>query len=187
MNTQFDDLSALLHRLEVPISASEAHGLLSGLLSAQPSATAKRVWLAELLEAAEIAPGTLSDKATDVKALDTWFSAVLESLHDANLNYNPLLPEDDTETAVRTRALADFCAGFCYGVGLGTASRGNKPLPADTTELLNDFIEIDSSASDSIDSVDESALLELSEYVRVGVLLIHEELQPVSQTESGVH
>lgn len=187
MNTHFDDLSALLRRLEVPIGASEAHGLLCGLLAAQPSAPAKRVWLTELLEAADLAPGSLGDRAADIKRLDTWFTEVLESLHDANLNYNPLLPDDDNALAGRIRALADFCAGFCYGVGLGTASRGNKPLPADTTELLNDFIEIDSSASDSVDSVDESSFLELSEYVRVGVLLIHEELQPVVKTDPGVH
>lgn len=187
VNTKYDDLSALLVRLEVPIGASEAHGLLCGLLSAQPSSVAKRVWLSELLEAASLNPGTLGGRVDDVKTLDAWFSQVLESLHDTDLNFNPLLPEDNVSVPERTRALGDFCAGFCYGVGLGTAGRSNGKLPEDTAELMKDFNEIDSTASSSMDDADEEALNELSEYVRVGVLLISEELQPVAATENRIH
>jgi len=187
VNTQFDDLSALLRRLEVPIGASEAHGLLCGLLAAQPSARAKTKWLTELLDAAALAPESVSQKATEIKALDKWFSEVLESLHDANLNFNLLLPDDSVKLITRVGALADFCAGFCYGVGLGTGARGNKPLPDDTAELIKDFAEIDSAVNDSVDSADEESLAELSEYVRVGVLLVHEELQPIMTSDNSVH
>jgi len=187
VNTQFDDFSALLGRLEVPIGASESHGLLCGLLSAQPSAVAKRVWLSELLEAASLAPGSLDGRVEDIKALDAWFSQVLESLHDADLNFNPLLPEDTVALPERTRALGDFCAGFCYGVGLGTAGRSNGKLPDDTAEIIKDFNEIDSAATSGVDDTDEDALSELCEYVRVGVLLINEELQPVVAAENRIH
>jgi len=187
VNTQFDDLSTLLGRLEVPISASEAHGLLCGLLSAQPSAMAKGVWLAELLDAAALTPGTLSKRTDDIKALDAWFSQVLESLNDTDLNFNPLLPEDTIPVADRLRALGDFCAGFCYGVGLGTAGRTNYKLPDDTAELIKDFNEIDSTSGNDLDGANEELLIELSEYVRVGVLLISEELQPVVAAETRVH
>jgi len=187
VNTHFDDLSALLGRLEVPIGASEAHGLLCGLLAAQPSSAAKRVWLTELLEAAALTPGSLSTRADEIKAVDAWFSQVLESLNDAELNFNPLLPDDNVSVQERSRALGDFCAGFCYGVGLGTAGRGNGKLPEDTAELINDFNEIDSTATSDIDGADEVVLNELSEYVRVGVLLIIEELQPVTATENRIH
>lgn len=187
VNTQFDDLSALLARLEVPISPSEAHGLLCGLLCAQPSAMSKGAWLGELLDAAALAPGSLADRTDDIKALDGWFSQVLESLNDADLTFNPLLPEDAVALPERVRALGDFCAGFCYGVGLGTAGRANYKLPANTSELVMDFNEIDSTASDNLDAADEETLVELNEYVRVGVLLISEELQPVIAAERQVH
>jgi len=187
VNTQFDDLSVLLGRLEVPISPSEAHGLLCGLLSAQPSAMAKGVWLGELLDAAALAPGSLADRTDDIKALDSWFALVHESLNDADLGFNPLLPEDTVAIAERLRGLGDFCAGFCYGVGLGTAGRANYKLPVNTSELIMDFNEIDSTASDNLDTADEETLVELHEYVRVGVLLISEELQPVVATETQVH
>jgi len=171
LNTYFDDLSALLSRLEVPISVSEAHGLLCGLLSAQPSAPAKRVWLTELLDAAALTPGSLSGRVDELKAVDTWFSQVLESLNDTDMNFNPLLPDDSTAVTERTRALGDFCAGFCYGIGLSTANRSNSALPQNSAELIKDFNE----------------LSELCEYVRVGVLLIGEELQPVTATENRIH
>lgn len=187
LTTHFDDLSALLSRLEVPVSVSEAHGLLCGLLSAQPSAMAKRVWLTELLDAAAITADSLSGRVDELRALDTWFSQVLESLNDPDLNFNPLLPEDNTVLRERTRALGDFCAGFCYGIGLGTAGRSSDKLPEDTAELINDFNEIDSTATSNIDDADEETLSELSEYVRVGVLLINEELQPVTATENRIH
>jgi len=187
LNTHFDDLSALLGRLEVPIGASEAHGLLCGLLSAQPSAMAKRVWLTELLDAAAVTPESLKERVGELKAVDGWFSQVLESLNDPELGFTPLLPEDSAALRDRTRALGDFCAGFCYGIGLGTAGRGNGRLPEDTTELINDFNEIDSTATSNVDGADEETLNELCEYVRVGVLLIHEELQPIAATDNRIH
>lgn len=187
MNTQFDDLLALLGRLEVPISPSEAHGLLCGLLCAQPSAMAKGVWLAELLDAAALEPGSLSQKTDDIKSLDAWFAQVLESLNDAEFKFNPLLPDESVTLPERIRGLGDFCAGYCYGVGLGTAGRTNYKLPENTSELIMDFNEIDSTASDNLDTADEEMLVELSEYVRVGVLLISEELQPVVAAETRVH
>lgn len=187
VNSQFDDISALLANIEVPISASEAHGLLCGLLSAQPSAAAKGVWLGELINAAGIEPGSLSERTGDIKALDAWFSNVHVSLNDAEFGFNPLLPADSVALTERVRCLGDFCAGFCYGVGLGTAGRANYQLPEDTAELISDFNEIDSTAGNDLDGVDEAMLIELSEYVRVGVLLICEELQPVVAGENQVH
>lgn len=187
LNTHFDDLSSLLGRLQVPISPSEAHGLLCGLLCAQSSATAKGVWLGELLDAAALEPGSLNDRVEDIRALDTWFSGVLETMHDADLGFNLMLPGDNTGLPERVRALGDFCAGFCYGVGIATAGRGAVSLPEDTAELIKDFNEIDSTVTTDTSSADEETLTELSEYVRVGVLLIHEELQPVIATENNVH
>ncbi len=187
MNTEFDKISAHLKQLEVPIAASEAHGLLCGLLCCLPSSVAKTRWFAELLDAGTLSPDSLSLKAADVKALDSWFARVVESLNDSEFGFVPLAPDDDTPLASRVTALGDFCAGFTYGVGIGVTGRGNQPLPENTTELIHDFNEIDSSDLSNIDGSDESSLVELSEYVRVGVLLMYEELQPVNTTNKQVH
>ncbi len=188
-NTYFDDLLALLGRLEVPISPSEAHGLLCGLLCTHPSTVAKGVWLGELLDAAALEPGSLAERATDIRSLDGWFAQVLESLNHADLTFNLMLPPDTVTPAEQARALGDYCAGFCYGIGIGTAGRGNGKLPTDTAELIKDFNEIDSTVTNDSQSADEETLIELIEYVRVGVLLVNEELQPVTAatTENQVH
>jgi len=123
--------------------------------------------------------------------LDEWFGETLSSMNNADLDFNPTLPEDDVPVSERLRALGDFCAGFTYGVGLSVAQQGNRPLPEDTREIIEDFQAID--ATDPADQSDENAetpgieqqegiYVELLEYVRVGVLLVLEELRPVSPT-----
>jgi len=187
VSIQFDELLEVFGRLEVPISVSESHGLVCGLLSSQGSSSAKTQWFTQLLDAADIQAGTLEARADDLKTLDSWFGQVVKVMNDPDISFNPQLPGEHTSPAERVRALGDFCAGFCYGVGLGAAGRGNKPLPADTAELINDFNEIDSTVSNDVDGADENTLMELVEYVRVGVLLIHEELRPVSIIDNQVH
>lgn len=181
----FDDVSSLLQRLAVPIGAAEAHGLLSGLLCSQPSAHAKTRWFTELLDAAAVDPRSVVGQAGEFRALDSWFGATLASLNDAELGYMPLLPADNAAMAERLAALGDFCAGFNYGLGIGVGSRGDRALPDDTRELLRDFQAIDAAEPQSAGQGDESDFMELVEFVRVGVLLIHEELKPVLRVDGG--
>ena len=179
MSNPFDDAAALVRRLKLTIGPSEAHGLLCGLLCSQPPTTAKTRWFTELLEAGGISAAAISAQASDIKALDAWFGDTIKSLNAAELDFNALLPAEPSPVLVRASALIEFCAGFTYGLGVGLSAQGNRSLPADTQELLHDFQAIENTDIDQVAANDESAFTELSEYVRVGVLLIHEELQPV--------
>ncbi len=181
MSTQFNDISTRLDQLALPVGAAEAHGLLCGLLCGQPSAIAKKRWFGELLDAAPAGSAAIQRFPDAVRELDVWFTQSLEALNDAELGFTPLLPEDSTTVKEQATSLADFCAGFTYGLGIASAGRGNTPLPKDTLELLQDFNAIESGATldDSTDDA-EAALIELIEYVRVGVLLMHEEGRPVA-------
>ena len=103
-----------------------------------------------------------------------------------------LLPDDDDELDERTEALGDWCLGFVYGLAAGGLSEDSE-LPEDTRELLMDFIEISRASNDvgeldddSDEEEDEHAFVEIVEYVRTGVLLINEELQPL-QTSQIIH
>lgn len=184
----YEAAAIMLDNLSVPVAPAEAHGMLCGLLSSQPSGMAKTRWFTELLDAASLQPESLAAKAADVRALDHWFIASIAALDDADLGFMPLLPDDDRPLASRLQALADFCAGFNYGLGIGIAGRGSRPLPGDTAEIVKDFQAIESSdadresvGADDAGADEEGAYIELVEYVRVGVLLIHEELRPVSR------
>jgi uncharacterized protein YgfB (UPF0149 family) len=183
----FDAVSDLLHRLGVPVGASEAHGIVVGLLCAQPSTVAKPRWFTEILDAAGVEAGELKSSAADVHALDAFFNQSVESLNDPDLGFVPLLPEDNVALAQQLTALSDFCAGFNYGIGIGTGGRGGQTLPKDTAEILTDFQGIESAELDESGEPDENSFVELAEYVRVGVLLIHEELQPIGPTGQQVH
>ena len=173
---------ATLDALGVPLDAAEAQGLACGLLCSSPASSAKSRWFAELLDAASLDAGVLSARARELHALDAWFAAQLAALNDAELDFALALPEDEASLARRGEALGAFCAGFVYGVGIGVAARGNPTLPADTRELIEDFMAIDGAedVDDGEGTLDEARLVELVEYVRVGVLLVHEELKPVS-------
>ena len=192
MNLTYLSISGCLFQLNVPLPTSEVHGLCCGLLCAQPSAAAKTRWFTEVLDAAGLSSSDVAGKAAQLKSLDDWFGQTLASMNDAGLEFMPILPEDDDPVAERMRALGDFCAGFTYGIGLSHAQRGNKLLPDDTREIIEDFQAID--AADPLDQDDEhgevlnsdnqeGVYVELLEYVRVGVLLVLEELRPTSPSK----
>ncbi len=175
----------MLDDLAVPLMPAEAHGMLCGLLCSQPAGAAKTRWFSELLDAAGLQAESLAAQAGNLRVLDHWFTRCVTALDDPELDFEPLLPDDEATLKSRSQALADFCAGFTYGIGIGIgiAVRGSRPLPADTAELVKDFQTIESSVADAADrntdADDEAAFVELVEYVRVGVLLVHEELRPV--------
>ena len=173
----------------MPLPVSEVHGLCCGLLCAQPSAAAKTRWFTELMDAANITSDQVASKAAQLKQLDAWFGDTVSSMNASGLDFVPVLPDDDIPVSERLRALGDFCAGFTYAIGLAPQIRVNKSLPADTREIIQDFQAIDASDPEITSEQDgkilaineqEDAYIELLEYVRVGVLLVLEELRPVT-------
>lgn len=191
LNISHQNIGSSLSQLNVPLPASEVHGLCCGLLCAQPSTAAKTRWFTEVLDSASLSPAEVAGNAAPLKSLDDWFTQTLSAMNDTDLEFEPTLPEDDVPVLHRLRALGDFCAGFTYGIGLTMAQRGNRPLPEDTREIIEDFQAID--AADPADQPNddgeilstenqEAMYVELLEYVRVGVLLVLEELRPISPT-----
>ena len=190
MSLSYQSISSSLSELNVPLSASEAHGLCCALLCGQTSTAAKTRWFTEVLDAAGLTPEAVAGRAAQIKSLDSWFGETLTAMNDADLDFAPCLPDEEVvPVAERVRALGDFCAGFTYGIGLTLTQRGNRPLPDDTREIIEDFQAID--AADPVDQPDEQGeslsleaqenlYVELLEYVRVGVLLVLEELRPVT-------
>jgi uncharacterized protein YgfB (UPF0149 family) len=179
------------------------------------STAAKTRWFTELLDAAAIKSDAVASKAAELKVLDEWFSETLASLNDVELEFAPAMPDDSLPVAIKIRALGDFCGGFTYGLGIALSQRGQKPIPPDTLEIIEDFQAIESAdvegsglqsgaqgavqqdfppeAKDGSDSENTLAMdpkgqaeqqevmyNELLEYVRVGVLLVLEELRPVT-------
>jgi hypothetical protein len=103
------------------------------------------------------------------------------------MEFEPLLPPDEAGLAERVEALGAWAQGFLYGFGAaGPFPRG--ALPTDVAEVLSDFAEVARAGAVGSESaeVEESALADLVEFLRVGVQLIYDELADLraSQTTS---
>ena len=135
------------------------------------------VWLEYLLGEGN----TLSVSARECSELLTGLhTGILRELNDDAFGFSLLLPPDEASLPLRTLALSEWCGGFLYGLALG-GFRDDTNLPETVCEVMQDFYEISHAGftSDPLDAADEEAYEEISEYVRISVLLLHDELQPL--------
>ena len=179
-----NELDATLFKLDAVMGAAESHGTLCGMLCAR-GVIGVSEWMQHVLGEQEQGNVLLREAAqqmTDIHQL------TMSQINDISAEFVMLLADDDDDMIERTEALATWCQGFIYGLAAGGVSEGNE-LPADTQELLNDFIEIsraeyDTENIDKISEEDEMAYVEIMEYVRTGVLLINEEMQPLKASST---
>lgn len=167
----YTHLRQLLAAQRSLVEPAEAHGTLAGCLCAVVDYR-----LEDFLS--EILPEGRADGDTTA-TLRELFAATLDSLEQTDMEFRPLLPADEQPLVERTRALAEWCQGFLYGLGSG-AIRDASGLPGDVGEIVRDFAEITRAGVDfgQDDDSNESAYAELVEFVRVGVQLLFEELAP---------
>jgi uncharacterized protein YgfB (UPF0149 family) len=152
--------------------AAEAHGTLVGALCT--AATYRfEDWLQEILPEGRA-------HSLSAGALRSVYFVTSETLTGQDLEFQPLLPEDAQPLNERTAALAQWCVGFLYGLGSGSIE-DLKTLPGEVGEVVRDFDEITRVGVDGgeTDEQNESAYAELVEFVRVGVQLVFEELEPL--------
>jgi uncharacterized protein len=169
-SASYSEIERALHDARAMTDASEAHGTLTGSLCA---AAAYRFedWLQEILPEGGISPAA--------EPLHDLFEATSASLSGEDMGFEPLLPEDERPLDTRAAALAQWCHGFLYGLG-SSRIHDASALPGDVGEIVRDLTEITYAGANGSDTPesDESAYAELVEFVRVGVQLIFEELEP---------
>ena len=116
---------------------------------------------------------------------DEVYSTVLAQLTDSNLQFQLCLPEgEDVGLGEQVNALAEWCAGFLYGLAnAGIQTKGT--LSADVQEILQDVGAI--AQVDGVELANEEeevSFIELVEFVRVAVLLLAEEVQPMKSSRT---
>ncbi len=139
-------------------SPSELHGLLTGIVCITQAPT-REEWqqILETLEVPELEPEAL-------ELLTTEAEDVFNALSEDELDYLPLLPDDEHVLADRVQALADWCAGVVLGFGLAT---GNiRQDEREWIEHLQDVAAVEFDESDDDDEGEES-YQELYEFVRL--------------------
>lgn len=183
--THYSDLQQALENLEPPLYPSEVHGGLCGLLCGKGSPDAP-AWLASLF------PGLDEDNLLQrdaINLLQDVHNTTVQQLNDPTCDFHLLLPDDDAPLQERVEALGDWCQGFLAGLSLGGITDLNV-LPQDVTEIIRDMNEIARAGSSyglQETEEDEEAYQELVEYIRVGALLINEELHPVKSAPPALH
>ncbi len=170
MTVTYLQLESALASAKASVDASDLHGSVAGYLCGGGTADA-----AGLLQALELElddPGARGRLQAEVESL---YRDCRAALDDAELGFQPLLPDADRPVDERADSLVEWCRGFLGGFGLATAQR-SQALSADGEEILRDFGTIGASDLSCGDSdEDERALVEVSEFVRVGALVLHAE------------
>lgn len=169
-------LGAAAHDMPV----AEVHGFLSGLCCATEHVDS-HAWINQVLP----------DDGTEVVAAArgacvALLSETLRQLNDVDCGYYLLMPDDALPLGIRTQALGEWCQGFVLGLSSGGVTAASA-LPEASAEILADIVGISGLSAQEQDSSeeDEVAYAELVEYVRMGALLIREELRALRQPRPG--
>jgi len=171
-----DQIESALQSLDADIGPSEIHGTLCGLLCATNDTQADS-WFRSLIP--KIDNKDLQQKEAE-QSLVLLYKETQRQLNDPTCDFQLLLPGDYVDLATRTISLGDWCQGFVMGFMM-CGIKDFRKLPENSAEASQDIAEmarIGSEYESENTEDDAEALEELIEYVRVGVMLINEELHP---------
>ena len=104
---------------------------------------------------------------------------------DAGIEFNLLLPDDDEAVAERAAAVADWARGFILALLHGEQAAVLAALQDEGGEFVQDLMKISEARAGGEGEEDERALVEIEEYIRVGVQLVFEEMQPDLKPETA--
>jgi uncharacterized protein YgfB (UPF0149 family) len=179
LQVTFPEIARVLADLHSTIPAPESHGCLCGALCVSAEYTLDQ-WLDEIVpeESAGI------DQARE--PLKLLFEDTVRALRGDEMEFEPLLPDDDVALDARASALSQWCQGFLYGFGTGELPAPEE-MPANIDEILRDITHIGRATVEVEDAEEEQeeAYAEVIEYVRVGVQLIHDELHGARADKSA--
>lgn len=178
---EFDQIKELIAPYPELESPSFIQGILIGLLCGDNDIE-EAVWMKKLIEEAQIK----SVKESFLKGLHELFLETNKGLNGSGFELNLCLPNDDEPVTYRALMVGQLCEGVLYGLGLiGCLQDAENEIDGDVRELVADFSDIASidveGLGQAIDSgeAEESDLMHLVEFVKVGVLTLNESLNPV--------
>lgn len=167
-NQQFKEIDEIT-------SPSELHGLLTGIVCVTTAPT-RDEWL-QILSTLNVP--NLDEEALDL--LEQEAEDVLNALSEDDLDYLPMLPDDEHLLSERVEALADWCEGVVLGFGL--ASGNIRSDEKELIESLQDVAAVEFEETDDDDEGEES-YQELYEFVRLIPVSLTIGRQKISVAES---
>ena len=164
------------------LKPTELHGAVCGMAVGRPGTFV----LTELIELM----GT--DAFTDESSVQTFAQTALDLLYAQDMEFQLLLVDEDAPLSERLTAMGEWCASFLAGFG-AVYTEPERALPDEVGEILRDFAaisalddEVEEGTDDGDVQENESAFMEINEYIRVGVVLTLTLMQEVlDQQDSG--
>jgi yecA family protein len=180
----YGTLEDSLRRCGASWDAAQTHGLLTGRL-AIAGVPAGPDWLLQVLEGVDESNALRKECQNH---LDTLYQSTFWQLSERLSAFEPLLPHDEDDVAVRTLALAHWCEAFLHGLVSAKhsdelkARLGSEPL----SDIIKDMLQMTRAGLDeeSDEEENESAYIELVEYLRVAAQLCYEELADIRNAKS---
>ena len=148
------------------MSAAEAHGTLTGMICSDATISSQR-WLGELFDDEE---DNTELMILSSEMLTSLFEQTRDIMAGDSFGFDLLLPDDQFLLADRATAFGEWCRGFLYGLGAYYSESNN--LSDECSEVLRDISEISRLDSAVDGDEDETAFMEVTEYVRAGVQLV---------------
>ncbi len=103
------------------------------------------------------------------------FDYAKEQLSQDDYTYQLLLPQDEVSLTERVAILAEWVATFISAVGVQGMS--DEGLSVDCKEFIRDLAQIARIENDAMDvSGEELDFIEITEYIRTGVMMMYIEL-----------
>jgi yecA family protein len=163
----YNELNRALEKTQSAFQAAEVHGMLCGIICAT-SGRIPTQW-------EKLVAGEKENKQSNA-ILQQLHATSYQQLNEFSFEFTLLLPENKTDINIRTEALGLWCQGFLTGLQQTHIPLKNRATP-EIMEALNDITEIAQVEHGHISSTeeDESAYFELTEYVRLAILMIYHE------------
>ncbi len=149
-------------------SASEAHGLLTGLVCRGITAReiVNKMYLLKISD------------TEDVAVLTALFDLILRDLQSDELTFNILLPDDQAGTIQKADEISNWCTGYLQGF-YHDGETAIRESSATVQELIQDIFDITRVALEYVEEEsddDQKSLVEIEEYLRVAIPVIYDEV-----------
>jgi yecA family protein len=157
--------------LALPISGSELHGIMCAYLCAGETSKGD-TYLRALIKHQAV-----EGLRAAASALFELYAVSQQQITHFDFEFQLLLPDDDQSLVERAKAFSEWCEGFTQGltlVGVGFDELEEEEAQ-EALQHLTEFAQLDHEAL-HVEEDDEHSFMEISEYARLAVLRIYEDL-----------
>ncbi len=185
----YDDAARTLQGLSDGYEPSYIHGMICAHLCANQIFSGQ-LWLTEQMQLSQGVRLLHADGSDNwlkfCQTLLSDLSAVSdEQLSNNDFDFQLLLPDDAIDIEERAAALTDWCEGFCDTLEtMGIMISAYSEEAQEALTYLEQVIEMDLEELED-NEAEEHALMEITEYIRMAVILIYMETQGMTGGSSS--